>query len=147
MVSIAKHHSGRGLPLSDLIEEGNLGLVPAISKFESDRGFRFSTCATWWIRQSVERAVLQQSRLIRLPVHLVREINQLRKGGMAGWSAREREVLVPRFGLHGRKTQTLEELALQLGLTRERVRQVQQEALLKLRRRMARQGVARDSVF
>ena len=230
VVSIAKHHTGRGLPLTDLIEEGNLGLMHAISKFEPERGFRFSTYATWWIRQSVERAVQQQSRLIRLPVHVVRELNQVLKaqrslratrqqggrapsqedlaaavgrpvkevaqllrlaenpssldtpmerdagasmldqladehavdpldlrlieelhelleGGMADLSARERQVLVARFGLHGGEAQTLEILALQFRLTRERVRQIQQEALHKLRRRMAHQGVGRDAVF
>ena len=230
VVSIAKHYSGRGLPMTDLIEEGNLGLMHAISKFEPERGFRFSTYASWWIRQSVERAVVQQSRLIRLPVHVVRELNQalrarrqlqaalpggaktvsddevahklsrpvleissllrlaeqpssldapldraagaslldsmaddhavdpldlrlveelhcLLEGGMAELTAREREVLVARFGLHGREPQTLEDLATQLKLTRERVRQIQQEALIKLKRRMAQQGVGRDSVF
>ena len=230
VVSIAKHHTGRGLALTDLIEEGNLGLMHAITKFEPERGFRFSTYASWWIRQSVERAVQQQSRLIRLPVHVLRELNQvlraqrslraaqdeggralsqdalatavgrpvqavtqllrlaqppssldapadreagatvldqvaddqavdplelrlseelhaLLEGGMADLSTREREVVVARFGLHGRDAQTLEDLAQQIGLTRERVRQIQQEALQKLKRRMARQGVGRDAVF
>jgi RNA polymerase nonessential primary-like sigma factor len=68
---------GRGVPLSDLIEEGNLGLMHAIDKFEPERGFRFSTYATWWIRQSVERAVMNQGRVIRLPVHVVRELQQV----------------------------------------------------------------------
>ena len=230
VVSIAKHYTGRGVALTDLIEEGNLGLMHAITKFEPERGFRFSTYASWWIRQSVERAVQQQSRLIRLPVHVLREINQVLRAqrslraaqveggpalsqedlaaavgrpvqevaqllrlaeqpssldapadreagatmldqvaddqavdpldlrlseelhtllecGMADLSAREREVVVARFGLHGREAQTLEDLALQIGLTRERVRQIQQEALQKLKRRMARQGVGRDAVF
>ena len=230
VVSIAKHYAGRGLALTDLIEEGNLGLMHAITKFEPERGFRFSTYASWWIRQSVERAVQQQSRLIRLPVHVLRELNQVLRAqrslraaqeeggralsqedlaaavgrpvqevvqllrlaeqpssldapadreagatmldqvaddqavdpldlrlseelhallecGMADSSAREREVVVARFGLHGRDAQTLEDLALQIGLTRERVRQIQQEALQKLKRRMARQGVGRDAVF
>ena len=74
VVSIAKGYLGRGVPLSDLIEEGNLGLMHAIDKFEPERGFRFSTYATWWIRQSVERAVMNQGRVIRLPVHVVREL-------------------------------------------------------------------------
>ena len=77
VVSIAKAYLGRGVPLSDLIEEGNLGLMHAIDKFEPDRGFRFSTYATWWIRQSVERAVMNQGRVIRLPVHIVRELQQV----------------------------------------------------------------------
>jgi RNA polymerase nonessential primary-like sigma factor len=77
VVSIAKTYLGRGVPLSDLIEEGNLGLMHAIDKFEPERGFRFSTYATWWIRQSVERAVMNQGRVIRLPVHVVRELQQV----------------------------------------------------------------------
>src|SRR6185312_8265740 len=77
VVSIAKRYLGRGVPLSDLIEEGNLGLMHAIDKFEPDRGFRFSTYATWWIRQSVERAVMNQGRVIRLPVHVIRELQQV----------------------------------------------------------------------
>src|SRR6059058_4411566 len=77
VVSIAKAYLGRGVPLSDLIEEGNLGLMHAIDKFEPERGFRFSTYATWWIRQAVERAVMNQGRVIRLPVHVVRELQQV----------------------------------------------------------------------
>lgn len=229
VVSIAKNYAGRGLPMGDLIEEGNLGLMHAITKFEPERGFRFSTYASWWIRQGVERALMQQARLIRLPVHVVRELNQvlrarraleagprgagavtpddiaaalgrsaaevaellrlteqptsldaplgleagvsvleqvvdeqavdplsrqlvaeakrLLEGGLAELSNRELEVLVGRYGLHGREPQTLEVLAAQLQLTRERVRQIQQEALIKLKHRMARQGVYRDSLF
>jgi RNA polymerase nonessential primary-like sigma factor len=229
VVSIAKHYTGRGLPMTDLIEEGNLGLMHAINKFEAERGFRFSTYASWWIRQAIERAIMQQARLIRLPVHVVRELNQVLRarrvleargtgeraisadaiaqelgrppheviellhlaeqpssldapldreagesmlelvadeqvvdplgqrlgeevhrlldGGLAELSAREREVLSGRFGLHGREPQTLEDMAAQLTLTRERVRQIQQEALLKLKRAMARQGVGRDAIF
>ena len=235
VVSIAKNYTGRGLPMTDLIEEGNLGLMHAITKFEPERGFRFSTYASWWIRQGVERALMHQSRLIRLPVHVVRELNQVLKArralearfggehrvsaediareigrpvqdvaellhlaeqpssldmpterhgaagegggesmlelvaddhavdplgqrlgeeaqvllesGLAQLAAREREVLAGRFGLHGREPQTLEDLAAQLQLTRERVRQIQQEALIKLKRAMARRGVDRDSLF
>ena len=77
VVSIAKNYLGRGLPMSDLIEEGNLGLMHAISKFEPERGFRFSTYSSWWIRQSIERALMHQARLVRLPVHIVRELNQM----------------------------------------------------------------------
>jgi RNA polymerase nonessential primary-like sigma factor len=233
VVSIAKHYVGRGLPMGDLIEEGNLGLMHATLKFEPERGFRFSTYASWWIRQSVERAIMHQARLIRLPVHVVRELNQvlrtrraleaaaeptadpprsvrdedvaaalnrplqevvtllrlaeqpssldapmdhegsesllegvadeqavdpmgltlsheldvLLQDGMAELNDREREVLAGRFGLADREPETLECLAERLGLTRERIRQIQQESLLKLKRRMARKGIDRDSLF
>jgi RNA polymerase nonessential primary-like sigma factor len=233
VVSIAKNYVGRGLPMIDLIEEGNLGLMHATTKFEPERGFRFSTYASWWIRQSIERAIMHQARLIRLPVHVVRELNQVLKArralesarrapaegerkvsveeiaatlqrparevaallrlaeqpssldapierdgsesmldsvadeqavdplglrlgremaqliehGMSALNEREREVLAGRFGLHDREPETLEDLAARLGLTRERIRQIQQESLLKLKRRMARQGVDHDSLF
>ncbi len=237
VVSIAKNYLGRGLPMPDLIEEGNLGLMHSIGKFEPERGFRFSTYASWWVRQSIERAIMHQARLVRLPVHVVRELNQVLKArraleaasagagtddrpvriddiatavgrpvgevtallkfaeqptsldapidrnqigdghesvldgvaddgstdpmnltlsnevelllnhGLDELNAREREVVSGRFGLGDREPETLEVLAGRLGLTRERVRQIQQEALLKLRRRMARQGVDRDSLF
>ena len=237
VVSIAKAYAGRGVPLSDLIEEGNLGLMHAIEKFEPERGFRFSTYATWWIRQAVERAVMNQGCVIRLPVHVVRELQQVlrarrtlendpafqnRRGYegegvrvedvaallgrevqdvaellalaetprsldasvdhgeeertlgdsladdvamdptgvtqsheverlLESWidalSQREKEVLEGRFGLHEREPETLEVLSDRLGLTRERVRQIQNEALLKLRRQMTRSGVDRQALF
>ena len=235
VVNIAKAYLGRGVPLSDLIEEGNLGLMHAITKFEPERGFRFSTYATWWIRQAVERAVMTQSRAIRLPVHVVRELQQVlrarrtlegdaeflarRPDGvrvediaallghevqavsellalseaprsldagdargeegftladtvasddeqgdptdvtqthevarlLAQWvhalDAREREVLEGRYGLHDREPETLEVLSVRLGLTRERVRQIQNEALAKMRRQMVRSGVERDALL
>jgi len=235
VVSIAKNYLGRGLPMTDLIEEGNLGLMHSISKFEPERGFRFSTYASWWIRQNIERAIMHQARLVRLPVHIVRELNQVLKarrrleaalqtqgdrhasaeevaeamgrparevadllklaetptsldapldwhdGGNGSDSMldrvvddaaidpmaltlsneveqlldtcleelndREREVLAGRYGLRDREAETLEVLAERLDLTRERIRQIQQEALGKLRRRMIRNGVDRDSVF
>jgi RNA polymerase nonessential primary-like sigma factor len=232
VVSIARHYLGRGLALVDLIEEGNLGLMHAIGKFEPDRGFRFSTYASWWIRQAIDRAISHQARLIRLPAHVVRELNQLLRalrtleasaafsgqpGGVqiewvahsvgmsvghvselmkyAEWptsldeplerdsvetfldlvadtqaqdpagvtlhhelehhlmvglgelTEREREVLAGRFGLDDREPETLEVLAERLSLTRERIRQIQQEALYKLKRRMINQGIDRDSVF
>src|SRR5204863_869519 len=83
VVSIAKNYLGRGLPMTDLIEEGNLGLMHSIGKFEPDRGFRFSTYASWWIRQNIERAIMHQARLVRLPVHVVRELNQVLKARRA----------------------------------------------------------------
>ena len=234
VVSIAKLYLGRGVPLSDLIEEGNLGLMHAIDKFEPERGFRFSTYATWWIRQSVERALTQQGRIIRLPVSVLRELQQVlrarrelendpqfqarrpdgvRVEDVAGFlgrevqdvaellalaetprsldatfdradsdqtlaetvvdeqatdpsgvahlheveklldewllslSAREREVLEGRFGLHDREPETLEVLSQRLGLTRERVRQVQNEALGKLKRHLARRGITREALL
>jgi RNA polymerase nonessential primary-like sigma factor len=233
VVSIAKNYLGRGLPMTDLIEEGNLGLMHAIGKFEPERGFRFSTYASWWIRQNIERAIMHQARLVRLPVHVVRDLNQVLKArralevessrgedadkpvrveavaailkrpvqevaellkfaelpasldaplerdasesmldtvaddqatdpmgltlsreveqlldvGLSELSEREREVLSGRYGLRDREPETLEVLADRLGLTRERIRQIQQEALLKLKRRMIHQGIDRDSIF
>lgn len=227
VVSIAKGYSGRGVALADLIEEGNLGLMHAIEKFEPERGFRFSTYASWWIRQNVERAIMQQARTIRLPVHVIRELNQVLRarhhleasspngsasaediasltgrsvdevmdllsmgeipasldalresGGEAyaeqfpdvdtpspedeaqskevvalvdGWLGtlgdREREIVEARFGLYGRDTETLESLASRLDLTRERVRQIQQEVLLKLKRRLASGGLDKSSLL
>src|SRR5690606_6595570 len=76
-VNIAKHYLNRGIPLLDLVEEGNLGLMHALEKFDPERGFRFSTYATWWIRQNIERSIMNQSRTIRLPVHVVKELNQV----------------------------------------------------------------------
>jgi RNA polymerase nonessential primary-like sigma factor len=237
VVSIAKNYLGRGLPMPDLIEEGNLGLMHSISKFEPERGFRFSTYASWWVRQSIERAIMYQARLVRLPVHVVRELTHVLKArraleaaaasrgggdrpvrmedvaaavgrpvkevtdllrfseqptsldapierhpgdanaesvldgvpddggsdpisltlgnevelllqhGLGELNAREREVVAGRYGLGDREPETLEVLSERLGLTRERIRQIQQEALLKLKRRMARDGVDRDSIF
>ncbi len=239
VVSIAKGYMGRGVPLSDLIEEGNLGLMHAIGKFEPERGFRFSTYATWWIRQAVERALVQQGRTVRLPVQVVRDMHQVLRarrllendpavqarvadggpgvriedvavlvgrdipevsellalaetprsldasldrgddgdgrdladtladegaadpGGVAqtheverllqGWidalTAREREVLSGRYGLHDQDPETLEVLGERLGLTRERVRQIQNEALAKLRRQLTRQGLDKGALL
>ncbi|WP_434064036.1 RNA polymerase sigma factor RpoS [Roseateles aquae] len=234
VVSIAKNYLGRGLPMSDLIEEGNLGLMHAIGKFEPERGFRFSTYASWWIRQSIERALMHQARLVRLPVHIVRELNQVLKArraleavasqngaeaqvradevaaalgrpleevaellayaelpssldspvdrngeggesmvdlvadehaidpmglrlsheveallshGLAALNEREREVLAGRYGLADREPETLDVLAHRLGLTRERIRQIQIEAISKLKRNMMRHGINKDAIF
>jgi len=234
VVSIAKGYMGRGVPMADLVEEGNLGLMHAIDKFEPERGFRFSTYATWWIRQSVDRALLYQGRAVRLPVNVVRELQHVLRArrllendsellarrpegirvddiaallgtdpqhvadllsmaeaprsldaslDLAGddqtlgdelvddvtlspdevtlshevdalldeWigtlTQREREVLEARYGLHGHNPETLDVLSERLGLTRERVRQVQNEALLKLKRYLGRRGITQDKLI
>ena len=230
VVSIAKHYTNRGLALPDLIEEGNLGLIHALGKFDAERGFRFTTYATWWIRQAVERAIMNQSRTIRLPAHVVKELNVVlralrhlemhaqpegreatledvahlidrpiekvrsvlkfnermtsldapvdRDAGMSigegladenaiapelilhnaaieGWvrqwleelNERQRTVIERRYGLNGRDVATLEDLAGQIGVTRERVRQIQAEALDKLRDRLKRKGLDREALL
>ena len=227
VVNIAKHYLNRGIPLLDLVEEGNLGLIHALEKFEPERGFRFSTYATWWIRQSIERAIMNQSRTIRLPVHVVKEINlvlrairhleaansretsveeiahlidrpvdevrrilslnehiasldapldidpnhsiadlladehaldpesELANNEMGAllhqWvgqlDAKHRQVIERRYGLNGLEVATLESIAADLGLTRERVRQIQLEALQKLRKIIRRGGVTRESLL
>jgi RNA polymerase nonessential primary-like sigma factor len=229
VVSIAKHYINRGVALLDMIEEGNLGLMHAIDKFEPERGFRFSTYATWWIRQSIERAIMNQARTIRLPVHVVRELNQILRAKyhleaqhhdgrdaaiediatMVGrpmgevqdilalsehatsldmpldndpqsslmdmlpgdgddgpdnraerhelsvlvreWLSKlpdkQRVVIMRRFGLDNDDPATLETLAEEMGVTRERIRQIQQEALIKLKRSFSSRGVGRDALL
>jgi RNA polymerase nonessential primary-like sigma factor len=119
VVNIAKHYVNRGVPLLDLIEEGNLGLIHALEKFEPERGFRFSTYATWWIRQNVERAIMNQSRTIRLPVHIIKELNVYLRAQRFLESRSEQEP-------------TAEDVASLLGKDVEEVRRV-----LNLNERMA----------
>jgi RNA polymerase nonessential primary-like sigma factor len=229
VVRIARRYNGRSLPMNDLIEEGNLGLIRAVEKFNPDLGYRFSTYATQWIQQNIEKAIMNSGRTVRLPVHLSKKLNKVLRtqkeltqllnrnptieeiaikledfnesqidyllklqdkslsldstigdisddrtfinlisaddiyapseiierenleNSIETWlmklQDRERDIIARRFGLMGYDADTLENVGLAIGLTRERVRQIQVEGLVKMKKMISSEGLSMESIF
>ncbi|HEX5645791.1 MAG TPA: sigma-70 family RNA polymerase sigma factor [Nitrospira sp.] len=227
VISIGKRYMHRGFPFSDIVEEGNLGLIKAVEKFNYKRGFRFSTYASWWIRQYIERGIINQGKLVRLPVHVVERLNRYlgkveqlvqelgrepmaqevavkmktseeevldlkqlvrttcsldspindrtdtflrdviedpaglspdetvdgvrRRADLIAWvkelPEKEQTVIVSRFGLNGDEAKTLEEIGREMGLTRERVRQIEMTALVRLRNTIERKTMTQEDLL